>query len=426
MPTLAPLRIASLLIVDDSSVQRAHAAALCRALGVQAIHEVGGGAEAIERLAALAPPPELMIVDLEMPRMDGIELIQQLHARGVRVPLIVASSRELVLIQAVETMARNLGLPVVCGVQKPLEEASLREALARFTAGTAPGGDERVAHAATWMTELELRTALATGAIGVHFQPKVDMATGIVRGVEALARWTHPRFGPARPDHFIALAERSGLILALTRAVAGQALAQAARWNSHGLKLSMAINLSPRILEAPGIVQEIAALAESHRVAPGQVVLEITESSVVDCQGGALGALARLRLKGFGLSIDDYGTGFSSMQQLARVPFTEMKIDRSFVHGAHERTNLRVILESALGMARQLGLATVAEGIESLEDWRLLQQAGCQIGQGWLTAKAMPAGELLGWLRGHHARLPVLRAAPVAPVSQASQASRAD
>jgi EAL domain-containing protein (putative c-di-GMP-specific phosphodiesterase class I) len=261
------------------------------------------------------------------------------------------------------------------------------------------------------MTQRALATAIEMGAIGVHFQPKVDMQTGIVRGVEALARWTHPEHGPARPDHFVALAERSGLILALTRAVAGQAITQAARWNAQGLKLSMAINLSPRVLEAPGLVQEIAKLAEAHRVAPSQVMLEITESSVVDCLGDALGVLARLRLKGFGLSIDDYGTGFSSMQQLARIPFTEMKIDRSFVHGAHERTNLRVILESALGMARQLGLATVAEGIETMEDWRLLQQAGCQVGQGWLTAKAMPADQFRDWLRGHHARLPALRTA---------------
>jgi EAL domain-containing protein (putative c-di-GMP-specific phosphodiesterase class I)/FixJ family two-component response regulator len=410
MTTPASLRIASLLIVDDSGVQRAHAAALCRALGVQMIYEAASGAEALELLSLLVLPPELMIVDLEMPQMDGVELIQQLHARGARIPLIVASSRELILIETVETMARNLGLPVVCGLQKPLASEPVRDALARFAAESSPAGAES-AGAPAWMTERQLATAIEMGAIGVHFQPKVDMATGIVRGVEALARWTHPEFGHARPDHFVALAERSDLILALTRAVAGQALAQAARWNAQGLKLSMAINLSPRILGTPGLVQEIATLADRHRVAPGQVVLEITESSVVEGLGDALGVLARLRLKGFGLSIDDYGTGFSSMQQLARIPFTEMKIDRSFVHGAHERTNLRVILESALGMARQLGLATVAEGIETMEDWRLLQQAGCQIGQGWLTAKAMPAEHFRDWLRRHHARLPALRMA---------------
>jgi EAL domain-containing protein (putative c-di-GMP-specific phosphodiesterase class I) len=134
--------------------------------------------------------------------------------------------------------------------------------------------------------------------------------------------------------------------------------------------------------------------------------------------GAALGVLAHLRLKGFGLSIDDYGTGFSSMQQLARIPFTELKIDRSFVHGAHQRTNLRVILQSALDMARQLDLVTVAEGIETLEDWRLLQECGCGIGQGYLIARPVPASEIPAWLRSHQSRLPELRgddALPGAP-----------
>jgi EAL domain-containing protein (putative c-di-GMP-specific phosphodiesterase class I) len=414
MTPLEPLRIASLLIVDDSGVQRAHTASLCRALGVQMIYEAGSGAEALELLAMLVLPPDLLIVDLEMPEMDGVEFIQHLRERDVRIPLIVNSSRELALIETVEAMARNLGMPVVAGLRKPLAPEPVREALERFARQATTATAERGGHVPAWITESALSEAIGSGGIGVHYQPKVDMQTGIVRGVEALARWTHPEHGAARPDHFVALAERSGLILELTRRVAGEAIAQAARWNAHGLRLSMAINLSPRVIEAPGLVQELAALAQTHQVAPDQIVLEVTESSVVDCLGTALGALARLRLKGFGLSIDDYGTGFSSMQQLARIPFTELKIDRSFVHGAHGRANVRVILESALGMARQLGLVTVAEGIETLEDWRLLQRFGCQIGQGWLVAKAMPAADLRDWLRRHQARLPTLRASAVA------------
>jgi len=121
--------------------------------------------------------------------------------------------------------------------------------------------------------------------------------------------------------------------------------------------------------------------------------------------GVALGVLARLRLKGFRLSIDDYGTGFSSMQQLARIPFTELKIDRAFVHGAARRTNLRVILQSALDMSRQLGLVTVAEGIETLPDWQLVRDSGCGVGQGFLISRAMPAEELPAWVRSHEARL---------------------
>ncbi|MFY9512963.1 MAG: EAL domain-containing protein, partial [Rubrivivax sp.] len=255
-----------------------------------------------------------------------------------------------------------------------------------------------------------LAAAIDAGEIGLHYQPKVDMATGLVRGVEALARWQRPGIGPVPPDVFVALAEQEDLIHPLTLCVLQQALAQAAAWNARGLKLSMAVNLSPRLLDRAALVDEVTDLVLQQGLRTEQVVLEITESSVAGGMGAALGVLARLRLKGFGLSIDDYGTGFASMQQLARIPFTELKIDRSFVHGAHQREPLRVILQSALEMSRRLGLVTVAEGIETLQDWRLLQEFGCSIGQGYLIGRPMPAADLPRWLKKHQAALNDLRA----------------
>jgi EAL domain-containing protein (putative c-di-GMP-specific phosphodiesterase class I)/FixJ family two-component response regulator len=404
--------VGSLLVVDDSAVQRAHTVALCRELGVRMIYEAGSGAEALELFGLLVLPPELLIVDLEMPGMDGVELIQQLHQRRFSVPLIVASGRESTLIHSVEGMARNLGLTVLGGLRKPLSAAPLLAVLQRFcqgAGGTAAPAAPVAAAAAQPIDRAMLVQAIAVGQIGVHYQPKVDIGTGIVRGVEALARWQLPDLGFVRPDRFVALAEAEGLIHALTLSVTAQALAQAATWNARGLQLSMAINVAPRLLDGSALVDELLGLVAQHGLRAEQVVLEITESSLVDCMGAALGVLARLRLKGFGLSIDDYGTGFSSMQQLARIPFTELKIDRSFVHGAHQRNNLRVILQSALDMARQLGLRTVAEGVETLEDWRLLQDCGCSVAQGYLIARPMPAAELPAWIRHHKRRLHALR-----------------
>ena len=403
-PVPAPA-IASLLVVDDNIVQRMQVVALCRELGVGMIYEAGSGAEALELLALLVLPPDVAIVDLEMPGMDGVELIELMHQRRLAIPLIVASSREVVLINTVETMARNLGIPVVAGIRKPLERASLAAAFDNWNGEQAPQG--AVAHRAPQpvVPACDLATAIETGAIAVHYQPKVDMAKGTVCGVEALARWTHPTLGEIRPDQFVALAEREGLIHALTLSVLRQAFGVAARWNAAGLRLSMAVNLSPCLLGDPALVREISALLDDHGLQARQIVLEITESSVVDCMGVALGVLARLRLKGFGLSIDDYGTGFSSMQQLARIPFSELKIDRAFVHGAHQRTNLRVILQSALQMARQLGLVTVAEGIETAADWQLVRESGCGVGQGFLISPALPADALPAWAREHEGRL---------------------
>ena len=405
VPPAPSAAVGSLLIVDDNIVQRMQVVALCRELGIDMIYEAGSGAEALELLSLLVLPPDVAIIDLEMPVMDGVELIEQMHSRGLSIPLIVASSREVVLINTVETMARNLGIPVVAGIRKPLERASLAAA---FEGWDRPHDELGVAASGAPqepLARVDLAEAIESGAIDVHYQPKVDMAKGAVCGVEALARWTHPTLGEVRPDRFVALAEREGLIHGLTMAVLRQAFGVAARWNADGFRLSMAVNLSPRLLEEPGLVRELSTLLERHGLDARQIVLEITESSVVDCLGVALGVLARLRLKGFGLSIDDYGTGFSSMQQLARIPFTELKIDRAFVHGASQRTNLRVILQSALDMSRQLGLVTVAEGIETLRDWELVRDSGCGVGQGFLVAPAMAAEELPGWIERHAARL---------------------
>ena len=409
VPPVAPPVVASLLIVDDNIVQRMQVVALCRELGIEMIYEAGSGSEAIALLSMLVLPPDVAIVDLEMPGMDGVELIESLHERALSVPLIVVSSREVVLINTVETMARNLGIPVVAGIRKPLQRDALAAAFDGWNRGRAEPGVVARRAPAVAVDPRELDSAIESGAIAVHYQPKVDMTRGEVCGVEALARWTHPVHGEIRPDRFVELAEQEGLIHALTMAVLRQAFGVAARWNAQGLRLSMAVNLSPRLLEEPALVRELSSLLEEHGLDPRHVVLEITENSVVDCMGVALGVLARLRLKGFRLSIDDYGTGFSSMQQLARIPFTELKIDRAFVHEAARRDNLRVILQSALDLARQLELVTVAEGIETLEDWRLVQACGCNAGQGFLVARPLPAGEIAPWLKAHQSRLPELR-----------------
>lgn len=399
-------QIESLLIVDDSTVQREHTVGLMRDMGVDLIYEAGNGHEALELLAMLKLPPSLAIIDLEMPGMDGVELIQQLQQSQATFPLIVASSRETSLLSSVETMIQALGMRVLGALQKPLNREKIVAAMKSFdVAASTPQKNDSLPS----ICESELAAAMRNGELMAYYQPKVDMRTGMLKGVEALARWIHPTMGFIPPDRFIPLAEQGGLIHELTLNMLAKAMAQAALWNERGLPLKVAVNLSPLSLDMPDFVQKMSDLLAQHALLADQIVLEITESSVVANLGSALGTLARLRLKGFGLSIDDYGTGFSSMQQLARIPFTELKIDRSFVHGAHQRQNLRVILQSALDMARRLELVTVAEGVETMEDWRLLQESGCLLGQGYLIAKPMDAKDFPIWLKGHHRRLPELR-----------------
>ncbi|MBN6113324.1 EAL domain-containing protein [Xanthomonas bonasiae] len=401
VPEIATLsQFGTVLVVDDSHVQREHALALCLRLGAVAVEGVPDGHAALARVSQ-GPAPGLLIVDLEMPGMDGVQLLDALARCSVRVPIVVASQRGAALIDSVLQVGRANGLQVLAGLEKPLRAAELDAALqahpqplpaTRHDAGAGDPTDAAM-----------LQEALRRGDIEVAYQPKVDMRSGQVSGVEALARWRHPQNGQIAPDRFIALAEREGLIHALTASVADQAMARLATWKQSGFRLTLAINLSPCLLQDPGLLDELHSQLRRHGLVPADVILEITESSLVEAS--ALGMLARLRLQGFGLSLDDYGTGFSSLQQLTRIPFTELKIDRIFVHDAHRSRNLRTVLESALGMAQRLGLSTVAEGIETVEDWQLLQELGCDLGQGYLLARPMGGGALTTWLLEHQTRL---------------------
>ena len=307
---------------------------------------------------------------------------------------------------SVQDMGTALGLRIVGALQKPLTPASLGALLQNKLEAAVEQKDPALRQS---VDPQSLRRALSRGDIGVHYHPQVEIDTGRVRGVEALARWRDAHRGWIAPDAFIPVAEQHGIIRELTLHVMEAAMRQTALWSRHGLDLSIAINLSPTLLERGELVQEISDLQQRHGLRADQIVLEVTESSLLRDIASALGVLTRLRLRGFRLSLDDYGTGFSSMQQLARIPFTELKIDRTFVHGAHERDSLQVLLRSALEMASQLGIETVAEGVECLQDWRLLRQYGCKLAQGWLLAKAMPGADLEGWLPTLQRRRPELQ-----------------
>lgn len=400
----------SIMVVDDSPVQRAYAVALCRQLHIDMVYEASNGAEAMQQLHMLQLQPDLMLIDLHMPVMDGVELITHMHEQGWKIPMLVASSQQQGILNAVQDLSSTLGLPMLGSLTKPLQLQQLDDALQHY--GQCKQGNvlTTVQHPPIAVTSADLCQALDNDALEVHYQPKVDIRTGLVRGMEVLARWTHPDLGRIPPDQFVALAEKEHLIFDLTMQVLRKAIAQAQRWQHAGFAPKLAINLSPLLLDNACIVHAIAEVVDAHSISPSQVMLEITESAGIEHLGRAIAVLTRLRLKGFGLSLDDYGTGFSSMQQLARLPFTELKIDRSFVDGAHKRRNLGVILESALEMAKRLELMSVAEGIETMEDWRLLQRCGCNVGQGYLIGKPMPAADIPAWLRSHRTRLPALRA----------------
>ena len=232
----------------------------------------------------------------------------------------------------------------------------------------------------------------------LHYQPKVDLRTGALIGAEALVRWNHPVHGLVYPDRFIGLAEECGAIGPLTNWVLQASLAQLALWHQEGLPIHMAVNVSMENLRTPGFARKVSELVHHSCLSPQDLMLEVTESRIMAMSSAPLETLVRLRMQRFGLSIDDFGTGHSSLAQLRDVPFTELKIDRGFVHGARQNQLIRPILEGSLGIAQRLGLQTVAEGVETEDDWALLREFGCDIAQGYFIGRPMPGDGLHAWL----------------------------
>ncbi|WP_194290389.1 putative bifunctional diguanylate cyclase/phosphodiesterase, partial [Modestobacter roseus] len=240
----------------------------------------------------------------------------------------------------------------------------------------------------------ELRRAVAAGELRLHYQPQVCLRTGRVIGVEGLVRWEHPRRGLLLPGSFIDLAEQTGLIRELTDAVLVQALADSRAWADAGRPLRVAVNLSARSLgdlELPG---HVAALLRDAGVAPGALELEITETAVMEDPARAREVLRQLRLLGVGLSVDDFGTGHASLAYLSQLPVQTLKVDRSFVMGMLTDAGSRTIVKAIIGLAHDLGLRVVAEGVESVATWRELTALRCDEIQGFWLGGAIPSAEL--------------------------------
>jgi diguanylate cyclase (GGDEF)-like protein len=244
----------------------------------------------------------------------------------------------------------------------------------------------------------ELRSVIEQEGLELHYQPKMEMTTGRVIGVEALVRWPHPVEGLVPPDEFVPIAERTGLIGPLTDFVLRTALAQCRQWQEAGHDLSVAVNLSARSLLDADLVGDIARALAASGVDASKLVLEITETSVMSDAVYAMQVLNRLSMMGLTLAIDDFGTGYSSLSYLKRLPVDEVKIDKSFVLNMQEDENDAVIVRSIVELAKNLGLRVVAEGVETTSTWDALRDMGCDIAQGYVISRPLAADQLGAWL----------------------------
>lgn len=382
-----------LVIDDEPFVLKVHVRLLTN-LGFTDVTPYESARDAMIALEAGGKSVGLILCDLQMPEMDGVEVVRYLVNSSYRGALVLVSGEDQRILQTAERLAKAHALNVLGALHKPASPQQLRQLLE----GKLSGGAK--SEAATPRAERkiygadELRVAITDKELVNYYQPKVVLATGKVAGVETLVRWRHPKDGLVFPDQFIKTAEEHGLIDEVTQAVLAAALSQYRQWLSAGLDTHVAVNVSMHNLTTMDFPDFVAKLAAETGVPLSKLVLEVTESKLMSNPLASLDILTRLRLKGIGLSIDDFGTGHSSLAQLRDVPFSELKIDRGFVHGAWQDKALKAIFDASLSLARQLDIKTVAEGVEDRADWNFLRAAKCDLAQGYFIGRPMP-GELV-------------------------------
>lgn len=380
------------LVVDDDDFQRWMIEQHLRRLGAGAVAQAADGHAALEHIAR--EPINVVVSDLDMPGMDGLEFLRRLGELPQAPALIVASAHSQTTLTAVESMADVYGVRLLGALAKPASSQQIAAVVAPFLEQAAQGGE---AQRATSYPVDELRDALANGDIRAWFQPKVDVATGRVVGAEALARWVSRTGAVTLPNRFIPLLEREGLMDRLTDTILEQACKACASWMAEGLPGSVSVNVSVGLLANAAFVEHVGAIVSRHGLHGSNLILEITETMAASHLGALLENAARLRMRAFGLAVDDYGTGYSTLQQLTRIPFTELKVDQSFVRTAVMRKASRAVLESSVELAGKLGIPAVAEGVETDAQWELVRELGCRTVQGWRFAKAMPVSDFIAY-----------------------------
>jgi len=336
--------------------------------------------------------PDVILLDINMPGMDGIEFLRHLAERQFIGRLVLVSGENERMLEATNKLIRTHRLSVLGTIRKPPTLEGLSSVLDKWT----PHVVTKPCAASRSYDAEGVHAAITNGELINYYQPKVAVATGEIVGVETLVRWQHPLDGLVFPDSFVPVAEAHGLISQLTRVVLKEALLQSKVWQEEGLSLKVAVNISMEDLADVDFADFVAT--EASGLPPQSLILEVTESSLIQNFSAVLDVCARLHMRRYCLSIDDFGTGHSSLVQLHDLPFDELKIAQMFTHSAWHDARQRAIFNSSLNLALQLGMEAVAEGVENAEDWAFLRTTQCHIAQGYFIARPMPAAALPGWI----------------------------
>ena len=389
------------LVVDDHVHVRNWVRMVLQTMGITEVTEAADGRDA---LAAVTQPGEwfdLILCDLQMPERDGIETIRAFAALGLESAIAIMSIEEERVVETAGMLAEVQGLRMLGTIPKPLTAEKLQPILKRMR--EVPGQQEIDATAAPGS---DFANAFARAELLFLYQPKIWMRSGEFAGVEALVRWKHPELGLFQPVSFVpAMDGHDQYGAALIDLSLKEAIACAGRWHQAGRELRVAINLSVRAFDRLDLPERIESLALEAHVLPERITLEVTETQVARDAVKMIDVATRLRLKGFRLSIDDFGTGHSGLSKLQKLPFNELKIDRSFAHGCSTSATRRSVVEASLALARSLKMTSVAEGVQERPDWDLLYELGCDVMQGYFIGRPMSEEGLEAWVAKRALRL---------------------
>ena len=375
-----------LVVLDDEPLFRQFICEVARSCGFETF-DTGSLTEFESRIRS--DRPHAVVLDLVMPKADGIEILRKLSALLADIPILIASGMESRLLDTAMRLGEARGLKMAGVIKKPIRVAALQAIF------------EQIASGPYALTETMLRDAIERSEFVLHYQPCLDLRSRRFVGVEALLRWQHPERGNIPPSSFIPLAEESRLIDRITDIVLAKALGQANQLSKPAPPLDISINLSAKNIRDVDFPDQVLAMCRDHKVEPSRIIFELTETATMQDAVLMMDVMTRLRLKGFRLAIDDFGTGYSSLSQLRRLPFSEMKVDLTFVSTMLSSRDSEIIVMTIVNMAHNLGLRAVAEGVENRATLERLIEMGCDLAQGFLIARPMPPEQIGPFLTTH-------------------------
>ncbi|MBD1583765.1 EAL domain-containing response regulator [Pseudoalteromonas sp. S16_S37] len=326
---------------------------------------------------------DLIFLDLNMPQMDGIEVLRHLSDLNISSSIVLLSGEDNTIIKMAKNLAQLRNLNVITGIDKPVTAGQIKQLMESLFSLCHRQASNLQPH--SFQVD-ELQHAIDDKQMCLYLQPKVSLLNEEVVGAEFLVRWNHPEFGTLSPYYFIDLIEHSDLVHDFSIFVVNEAFEFIEQHFSLLQELTFNINLSVKNLEDLQLPERLADLANSYNVPPSMIMFEVTESLLIENLAQSLDVLLRLRLKGFSLAIDDFGTGYSSIKQLSQIPFCELKLDRCFIHDCAIDSDKQAIIEATVALAQKLNLKVVAEGIEQQQDLNFLHNYKIDYGQGYLFA----------------------------------------